>query len=57
MQSHKRCPECDSPDTEVVHTEWYEDHCERVRICHDCPAQFTVSYGMPTVEEVVPDAA
>jgi len=52
MNDHRRCPECDSYQTEVVHTEFYEDMVERVRICNDCPTQWDVVYGMPTVENV-----
>ena len=47
------CPECDSRDTEVVHTDFYRDMIERVRICNDCPTQWTVSYGDPIVQDVL----
>jgi len=39
------CPECESPDTECVHTEWYSDMVEETRICNDCPTQFTNQFG------------
>jgi len=52
MRDHQRCPECDSPDVEVVHTEWYTDYVERVKICNECPTQFTVSYANPYIVEV-----
>jgi len=52
MHDHKRCPECDSLDTSVEWTEWYNDHVERIRICNDCPTQWTVNYGDPRVSEV-----
>jgi len=52
MHKHKVCPACDSSDSEVVHTEWYTDYVERVRVCTDCPTQFVVNYGMPEIVEV-----
>jgi transcriptional regulator NrdR family protein len=52
MHSHTNCPECGHRDTEVVHTEWYADYVERVRVCNECPTQFVVSYGMPEIVEV-----
>jgi len=52
MTDHKHCPECEHRDTEVVHTEWFSDMVERVRVCKECPTQFVVSYGMPEIVEV-----
>jgi len=49
MRTHERCPNCESYDVEVVHTEWYSDYVERVKICKECPCQFTVSYGHPYI--------
>jgi len=49
MNDPSRCPECDSLDTERVHVEWHMDMVETVRICGDCPVQYTVSYGDPIV--------
>jgi len=53
IDRHYCCPECDSHDTEVVHTEFYRDMIERVRICNDCPTQWTVSYADPIVQDVL----
>lgn len=50
MSEHKRCPNCDSLDVEVVHTEWYHDYVERIKICNECPTEFTVNYGNPFVD-------
>jgi len=52
MNNHKHCPECDSINTEVVHTEWFSDMVERVRICNECPTEWTVSYGNPHIVDV-----
>ena len=52
MNDHKRCPECDALDTEVVFTDWYNDMVERTRVCNECPTQWTVSYGDPIVRDV-----
>ena len=52
LDEHKRCPECDTYDREVVYTEWYAGYVERVRICEECPAQYTVNYGNPYIENV-----
>jgi len=51
MDSHRHCPNCDSTATEVVHTEYYSDTIERVRICRDCPVQYTVEYGLPEITD------
>lgn len=55
MNDHKQCPNCDSYETERVHTEWYSDLIEEVRICDDCPAQFTNNYNLfdSEVDEIV----
>jgi len=42
----KQCPDCDSFDTERVHTEWFTDMLEETRICNDCPAQFRNKYDL-----------
>jgi protein-arginine kinase activator protein McsA len=52
MSEHRGCPNCESLTVEVVHTEWYTDAVERVKICEDCPAQWTVVYGNPFVKDV-----
>jgi len=50
--NHQHCPECDG-NTEVVNTEFHRDIVERVRICQECPTQYTVSYADPVVGEVM----
>ena len=50
--THRQCPECDSYDTDVVHNEFYQDMVGRVRICNDCPTQWTVTYALPEVTKV-----
>lgn len=52
VNDHKKCPECEAYGSEVVHTEFYSDHIERIHICLECPTQWTVSYGDPRVREV-----
>jgi len=52
MRDTDACPECEGYDTEVVMTDWRTDHVERVKVCNDCPTQFTVSYGSPYVSDV-----
>jgi hypothetical protein len=46
MNNHKRCPECEGYDTERVHTEWFNDMLEEIRICNKCPVQFTNKYSL-----------
>jgi len=50
MFERNECPECGGWDTERVHVEWMSDRVEETRICNDCPAQYTISYGDPLVE-------
>jgi protein-arginine kinase activator protein McsA len=50
MFERKQCPECGDWNTERVHVEWLSDVVEEVRICEDCPTQYTISYGNPYVE-------
>lgn len=40
------CPECGTHDTKKVHVEWMTDMLEEVRICNECPAQFTNKYDL-----------
>lgn len=53
MSDHQTCPECGSIDSRHVHTEITTDTVERVHVCEDCPAEWTVEYGDPLVTEVV----
>jgi protein-arginine kinase activator protein McsA len=46
MNQRYQCPECDRMDSERVHTEWYTDMVEEVRICNNCPTQFTNRYSL-----------
>lgn len=46
MKQQAQCPECDSFDTERVHTEWYSDMVEGIRICNNCPTQYTNKYDL-----------
>lgn len=41
-----QCPDCGSFDTERVHTEWYQDMVEEVRICNDSETQFTNQFSL-----------
>ena len=52
MYNHEQCPNCESPDTECVHTEVFTDFIERVRICNNCPTEYVVDYGNPHVKDV-----
>lgn len=49
MNEHRYCPNCESADTEVAWTEWFNDYVERIRICNECPTEYTVSYGHPEI--------
>jgi len=46
MMDRSQCPDCGAYDTERVHTEWMTDMLEEVRICNECPAQFTNKYNL-----------
>lgn len=52
MREIHNCPECESFNTEVVCTEWYNDSVERTRICNDCPTEWIVNYGTPLIRKV-----
>ena len=43
----RECPECESWETERVHTEFWEDEIQVTRICNACPTQYDVMYGDP----------
>ena len=53
MREHNQCPECGNTSSEVVNTEWFEDHVERHRVCDECPTGWTVLYSDPVVVETV----
>jgi hypothetical protein len=53
--THHHCPECERGCTKVVHTEFMTTLIERVRVCENCPTQYTVSYGMPEIVNVETD--
>lgn len=44
--NQRDCTECGSFDTERVHVEWYSDMIEEVRICNECPTQFTNKFSL-----------
>jgi len=50
MFSNQQCPECESFDTERVHTEWFVRYLEETRICGDCPTQWTNTYELAEKE-------
>lgn len=47
MNDRKECPDCGSFDTERVHVEWLNGGVDEVRICNDCPVQYTVEFRQP----------
>lgn len=53
--NHKQCPECGSFDTERVYQEDFTDMIEQVRICNDCPVQFTNQFFFEATEVEVLD--
>lgn len=50
MFLRRECPECGAHDTEQVHVEWYEDYVEEVRICNECPVEYSVEFAEPIVK-------
>ena len=57
MTVRSDCSECGSFDTKRVHTEWFSDMVEEVRICNECPTQFTNCYSLfeKRTDEVLDD--
>lgn len=53
MREPDRCPNCESYNTETVHTSHHGHTVEHVTVCHECPTQWTIEYGEPVVSEVV----
>lgn len=53
MTDHRNCPECGSADTERVSQTRTADTIEEIRICNDCPTNYTVEFGNPMITEVV----
>lgn len=51
-----RCPHCGSHDTERAHTEWTTFGVQEVRICNDCPVQYTNEFSRLIKETDNPDA-
>lgn len=48
-----QCPECDTYHTERVHVEWVDGEAvEEVRICRECPVEYTVEYADPRYKNV-----
>lgn len=56
MSGRSDCSECGSFDTERVHVEWYTDMIEEVRICNECPTQFTNKFSLFEKETDVTEA-
>lgn len=52
MTDHEVCPECDSTDTDVVNTTVFNKAIERVRVCNDCPTQWSTEWIDPIVTDV-----
>jgi hypothetical protein len=46
MTDRRQCPECDSFNTERVQIGWRTDLVEEIRICNECPTQFTNSFDL-----------
>lgn len=46
MNRYNRCPNCDSTNTEKVHTEQFTDMLEQVFVCNECPTQYTAKYDL-----------
>lgn len=46
MNRYNRCPNCESFDTELVHTEQYSDMIEQVMVCEACRSQYTAKYNL-----------
>lgn len=44
-----KCPNCDSINHRVVHTDEEHDRIIKICNCQDCPTQFNVSFGDPKV--------
>lgn len=51
----RECPSCGTHDTSRAHTEWYARYVEEVRICNNCPVQFTNVFTTLTVDVDQPD--
>lgn len=47
MNYRVECPDCGSHDTERVHIEWLTDGVDEVRICNDCPVQYSNKFRDP----------
>lgn len=50
MTNPDKCPECGSHSTERVHMSIHSVVVEEVRICNECPTQYTVKYEDPIIE-------
>lgn len=44
MTGPQRCPQCKSMNTEFVDQQMTTDTVEHVRICNDCPTEYTAEY-------------
>jgi transcriptional regulator NrdR family protein len=49
----QQCPKCDTYNTQRVHVEWIDGHAvEEVRICNECPVEYTVEYADPRYKNI-----
>lgn len=56
MRQHRyECPECGSHETTQVHRESFAGMIESVRICDNCPVQFTNKFFLEDVEVERPE--
>jgi hypothetical protein len=53
MTEHKRCPECESYNSEKVWTDERDMEFVVTRICNDCPTEWTVAFVEPLIRDVV----
>lgn len=52
MRDVTSCPECGGYSELVNTTNEWNSEVRHVRICSECPTEYTVSYADPVVEEV-----
>lgn len=48
----KRCPNCNTLDTEMVHRERYTYEIRETRYCRECSAEWDLVFENPHVEHV-----
>ena len=45
----RKCPNCEGIDTDREHVEWYTYEVEEVRVCNECPTEYTLNYADPVI--------